>query len=79
VFRVTDLELARRLAARTGLPVDVRRINDAPGSFVFHVLRGRPLLVSDEPLLADLIERTAREYHDLAPLRDRATHEAFTA
>jgi hypothetical protein len=29
--------------------------------------------------LADLMERTAREYHDLAPLLRRATREAFSA
>ena len=74
-----DLELAGRLAERTGLPVDVRRVNDAPGSFVFHVLRGRLLVVNDEPLLADVIERTAREYHDLAPLRLQAVREASAA
>ena len=74
-----DLELARQLAEATGLPVDVRRINDAPGSFVFHVLRGRLLFVNDEPLLADVIEQTAREYHDLAPLRLQAVREVFAA
>ncbi len=74
-----DLELAGHLAEKTGLPLDVRRINGAPGSFVFHVLRGRLLVVSDERLLADVIERTAREYHDLAPLRLQAMREVFAA
>jgi len=77
--RHADLELAERLTARAGVPVDLRIVNDAPRSFLFHVLRGRPLVVCDEPLLADLIERTAREYHDLAPLRRLATREAFAA
>lgn len=77
--RHADLELAARLASRTGLPLDVRIVNDAPRSFLFHVLRGRPVLVRDEQLLADLIERTAREYHDLAPLRRVATRDAFAA
>lgn len=75
--RHADLDLAVRLASRAAVPVDVRIVNDAPRSFLFHVLRGRPLVVRDEHLLADLIERTAREYHDLAPLRRVATREAF--
>jgi predicted nucleotidyltransferase len=74
-----DLELAGRLTERSGLPIDVRRVNDAPSSFVFHAVRGRLLVVNDERLLADVIERTAREYHDLAPLRIQAVREAFSA
>lgn len=74
-----DIDVGRALSRRTGLPVDVRRVNEAPGSFVFHVLRGRPVVVRNERFLADLIERTAREYHDLAPLRLRAVREAFAA
>ena len=74
-----DLEVGRVLSARTGLSVDVRRINEAPTSFLFHVLRGVPLLVRDETRLADIIERTARQYHDVAPLRLRAVREAFGA
>ncbi|MGH9387333.1 MAG: nucleotidyltransferase domain-containing protein [Vicinamibacterales bacterium] len=77
--RFADVELANLLTARIGLPVDVRRINEAPGSFLFHVLRGRLLVVRDERLLADLLERTARDYHDLAPLRRRAVADAFAA
>lgn len=57
--------------------VDLRVVNNAPVSFLFHVLRGHPLLVRDERVLADLIERTARTYHDRAPLLRRATREAF--
>ena len=49
----------------------------ADHAFLFHALRGRPLVVRDERFLADLIERTARTYHDHAPLARRATREAF--
>ena len=77
--RSADLELSARLSLRTGLPIDVRRINDAPLSFLFHALQGRLLHVRDELALADVIERTARRYHDLAPLLRRATREAFAA
>jgi predicted nucleotidyltransferase len=77
--RFADIDLAGELAQKLRLPVDVRRINDAPVSFLFHVLRGVPLLVRDEGLLASLTERVAREYHDRAPLVRRATREAFAA
>ena len=73
-----DLDLSNRLTRRLQLEVDVRRINDAPVSFLFHVFQGEPLLVRDDLLLANLLESTARRYHDLAPLLRRATREAFT-
>jgi len=74
-----DVELAVHLSRAIGLPVDVRRINDAPLSFRFHVFRGRLLLVRDELALSSLIEDTARAYHDIAPLMRRATRDAFAA
>lgn len=77
--RFVDLDLAASLSRRTGLPVDVRRLDDAPVSFRFHALRGRLLVVRDDEALADLMERTARQYHDLAPVLRRATREAFAA
>ncbi len=72
-----DLELATTLTTDLGLPIDVRRLNHAPVPFLFHALRGRPVAVRDEVFLADLMERTARDYHDRAPLLRRATVEAF--
>jgi|KBSSwiStaDraftv2_1062776.scaffolds.fasta_scaffold630617_1 predicted nucleotidyltransferase len=72
-----DVELAAHASAALGVPVDVRRVNDAPVSFMFHVLRGHPIVVRDEELLATLMERTAREYHDHAPLVRQATRDAF--
>jgi predicted nucleotidyltransferase len=77
--RHADLELAVALSRVTRLPVDVRVANRAPVSFLFRMLRGRPLVVHDELYLADLIERTARTYHDQAPLVRRATFDAFAA
>jgi hypothetical protein len=72
-----DIELAMALSDTLGVPVDVRRINDAPVPFLFHVLRGRAVAARDDAHLADVMERTAREYHDRAPLLRRATEEAF--
>jgi uncharacterized protein len=77
--RRADLDLAAALSRVAGFPVDVRRANEAPLSFLFHILRGRLLVVNDERLLADAIERTARMYHDQAPLARRATRDAFAA
>lgn len=74
-----DLDLAGQLSRSVGFSIDVRRINNAPVPFLFQVLRGRLLHTRDELLLSDLIERTAREYHDRAPLLRRAAREAFAA
>lgn len=74
------LDLAVRLDRASGFPVDVRVLNDAPVTFLFHVFReGRLLLRRNDELLADLRERTAREYLDMAPLLRRATIEAYGA
>jgi predicted nucleotidyltransferase len=72
-----DVQLAAQLSLAIGLPVDVRRMNDAPVSFLFHALRGRVVFSSDELALAAVMERVAREYHDMAPVLRRATKDAF--
>jgi len=75
-----SLDLATRLTRETGFPVDVRLLDGASLAFRFHVLRtGRLLLTRDDELLADCMERTMREYLDIAPLLRRATVEAFGA
>jgi predicted nucleotidyltransferase len=74
-----DLDLAVQLTRACQYPVDVRCVNHAPVAFLFHVFRGEALLVRDERRLADLIERTARTYHDLAPLLRQAVRDAFAA
>ena len=74
------LELAARLDRETGFPIDVRVLNDAPVTFLFHVFREGSLLLSrNDEGLADLMERTVREYLDMAPLLHRATIEAYCA
>jgi len=55
-------------------------LNDAPVTFLFHVFReGRLLLSRNDERLADLMERTVREYLDAAPLLRQATMEAYGA
>ena len=74
------LELAVRLDQEIGFPIDVRVLNDAPVTFLFHVFReGRLLLSRNDECLADLMERTVREYLDAAPLLRQATIEAYGA
>lgn len=72
------VELALHLGHAARFPVDVRVLNDAPVAFLFHVFRtGRPLICRADERMADLMERTAREYLDGEPLLRRATVEAF--
>lgn len=74
------LDLGLRLDRDTGFPVDVRVLNGAPVTFLFHVFReGRLLLSRNDERLADLMERTVREYLDMEPLLRRATIEAYGA
>ena len=74
------IDLALRLDRVAGFPVDVRALNDAPASFLFHVFReGRLLLSRHDEALAERMERTVREYLDMAPLLRRAAIEAFGA
>ncbi len=78
-FRL-GLDLAVRLDREAGFPVDVRVLNDAPVTFLFHVFReGRLLLSRNDESLANLMERTVREYLDMAPLLRQATIEAYGA
>ncbi len=76
---VVALELSVRLTAVAGLPVDVRVLNEAPLSFLYHVLRGRLLVCRDEAFLTATIEDVARRYLDLAPLLRQGTKDAFAA
>jgi predicted nucleotidyltransferase len=71
--------LSAKLTSAVGIPIDVRVLNEAPLSFLYHVLRGRLLLCRDEGFLTDLIEDVARRYLDLAPLLSRSTKDAFAA
>lgn len=73
-----ELDLAVRLSDAAGFPVDVRLLNDAPVTFLFYVFRdGRLLLSRADERLADLQERTVREYLDMELLLRRATIEAY--
>jgi uncharacterized protein len=71
------LALTQRLADFISFPIDVRILNDAPVSFLYHVLRGHPIQIQDEELLTNLMEQVVRQYLDMAPLLRQSTREAF--
>jgi uncharacterized protein len=58
-------------------PVDIRILNEAPPSFLYHVLRGELLELCDEELHARIFETTVRTYLDVKPILVQATKEAF--
>jgi predicted nucleotidyltransferase len=74
-----SMVLEKKLTETAGVPVDVRVLNGAPFSFLFHVLRGRLLICRDELLLTTILEHVARRYLDLAPLLRRSARDAFAA
>lgn len=76
---VSAVRLAQRLSDRIGLPTDVRVLNDAPISFLYHVLRGRLILNRDEDVLTEVMEATVHRYLDRAALLRHSTKEAFAA
>lgn len=69
--------LAHRLSCCLKLPVDVRILNAAPTSFLYHALRGQLLVNHDDDLLTEIMEDTVRRYLDMAPLLRRSAKEAF--
>jgi predicted nucleotidyltransferase len=71
------LVLAQRMSERTRKPVDVRILNLAPVSFVYHVLRGQLVFCRDAAVLGEVMERTISRYLDIAPLLRWGTREAF--
>lgn len=75
----TALDLAQRLSDQARKPVDVRILNVAPVSFLYHVLRGQLVFCRDDAVLTEVMERTASRYLDIAPLLRKSTLEAFAA
>jgi len=71
------VDLTQRLAGLVPFPLDVRILNEAPVSFLYHVLKGRPLHIQDDEVLTNLMEQTVRQYLDMAPLLRQSTREAF--
>ncbi len=73
------ITLAHHLSSALHIPVDVRILNHAPLSFLFHTLHGQLLTCQHPDLHATILEQTAREYLDIAPLLRQSTKDAFIA
>lgn len=71
------LELGEQLSQQVGCHVDVRVLNNAPVSFLYHVLKGKLLTEQNPDLHSFVFERTVSRYLDMKPLLLQATKEAF--
>ena len=72
-----DLELASRLSLVLKIPVEVRILNDAPPTFLFHVLRGHPVASNDDELRTSVMETVMHRFFDLEPFLRNCTRDAF--
>lgn len=70
--------LATILSRKTGYPVDVRVLNNAPVSFVYNVLKGKLISERNEDIRCQVMENTVRSYLDMKPILYLATKEAFS-
>lgn len=66
-----EMNLSVKLTRAFRVPVDVHVLNGAPLGFQHSVLQGEALLVCDEDILTDFIERVSLEYMDFAYLGRR--------
>ena len=71
------LALSQTLSSNLRIPVDVRVLNFAPVSFLYHVIRGKLIVERDEEVSTTLVEQTIQRYLDLKPLVCRGMKEAF--
>ena len=71
------LALNQTLSSNLRIPVDVRVLNFAPVSFLYHVIRGKLIVERDEEVSTTLVEQTIQRYLDLKPLVYRGMKEAF--
>ena len=70
---------AGKLSKALGLEVDVRILNFAPVSFVYHVICGQAFFDRDPEIRSRIIEDAIQRYLDIKPVLYRATKEAFAA
>ena len=73
----TANELAFVLQQQVAIPVDVRVLNNASVSFMYHVMKGELILDNDEEIRCRLMEQMVRQYLDMKPILYRAMKEAF--
>jgi hypothetical protein len=71
--------LARLLNSGLKIPVDVRILNLAPVTFLYHVIQGILIHERNEDLRTHFVERTIQKYLDMKHLIHKAAKEAFAA
>ena len=74
---VFAVELASQLTRSLKLEVDVRVLNFAPVSFVYHVVCGQVLFERSPEDRIQFVEKAVHHYLDVKPLLYRAMKEAF--
>lgn len=74
-----EFKLEEQLEEAIGraFPVEVRLINEAPVTFLYHVIRGKLLFCREDDLCLDFIVTVARKYHDIQPILIHYTREAY--
>lgn len=73
------VEIAGMLERELHISVDVRVLNGAPTSFLYHVFRGTVIVDRNESLRQELVEQAIRKYLDIKPLIRQGLKEAFAA
>ena len=71
------LDLAQRLSAEVRLPVDVRVLNFAAVTFLYHVIQGDLVVDNDEEIRSRFVEGVMRKYLDVKTRIRMAIKEAF--
>lgn len=74
-----SLDLSYALGTVLKMQSDIRVMNFAPVSFLYHVIRGHLILSRDENIRVQIVEDTMRRYLDIKPLIHRSIKEAFAA
>lgn len=72
-----SLTLGQKLSKELKMPIDIRILNFAPVSFLYHVIRGILIFERKEGTRDLVVERTVRKYLDLKPIIHRGVKEAF--
>ena len=73
-----DLSLEIEEAIASGIPVEVKVLNEAPLPFSFQVIRGEAIFCRNEEVLTLYMTGIARRYLEFAPIRRQYLLEAMT-
>jgi len=74
-----EFELEEKLSKTIppGIPIEVRVVNKAPVTFLYHVITGKLLVCKDRECFANIVTTVARRYQDLEPVLEHYTKEAY--